>query len=63
MQRFKHGFRMGLRDAEEGAGGAFGAAVALFSVRGRAGADADVGGVLIFARLRLFRGFVVSTLV
>jgi hypothetical protein len=32
MQRLQHLFRMGFRDAQEGAGGAFGAAEALFSV-------------------------------
>lgn len=41
MQRLKHGLWVRFRDAQEGTGGAFGAAVALFPVLEGAGADAD----------------------
>ena len=37
MQRLKHGLWVGFRDAEEGAGSAFGAAVTLFPVLEGAG--------------------------
>ena len=46
MQRFQHGLRMGFCDAEEGAGGAFRAAVALFPILEGARADADERGEL-----------------
>ena len=46
MQRLQHRLGMKLGDAEEGAGGAFRAAVALFPVLERAGTDADEGGEL-----------------
>jgi len=49
MQRLQHRLRVGFRDAEEGAGGAFGASVALFPVLEGAGADAHEGGKLILA--------------
>jgi hypothetical protein len=41
MQRLQYGLRMRFRDAQEGAGDAFGAAVALFPFLEVAGADAD----------------------
>jgi hypothetical protein len=44
MQCLKHGLWMGFREAEERTGGAFGAAVALFPILERAGADAKQGG-------------------
>ncbi len=37
MQRLQHGLRVGFRDTQECAGGAFGAAVALFPVLEGAG--------------------------
>lgn len=44
MQRFQHRLGMGLGDAEEGAGGSFGTAVALFPVLEGARADAHEEG-------------------
>ena len=44
---------MGLGDAEKGAGGAFGAAVALLPVLKGAGADADEGDELVLAQTEL----------
>ncbi len=41
-----HGLWVGFHEADEGAGGAFGAAVALFPVPEGAGADADECGEL-----------------
>jgi len=41
MQRLQHGLQMRFRDAQEGAGDAFGAAVALFPFLEGAGTDAD----------------------
>ena len=46
VQRLQHGLRVGFRDAQEGAGRAFGAAVALFPVLEGAVADADESGKL-----------------
>ena len=46
MQRRQHGMRVGFRNTQERAGGAFGAAVALFPVLEGAGADADKRGEL-----------------
>jgi hypothetical protein len=43
MQRLQHRLRVGFRDAEEGAGGAFGAAVALFPVLEGAGGKKEIG--------------------
>ena len=54
MQRLQHGLRVGFRDAQEGAGGAFGAAVALFPVLEGAGADADERGELDLAEAEFF---------
>jgi hypothetical protein len=54
---------MGLGDAEEGAGGAFGAAVALFPVLEGAGTDANQGGELNLAEAELFaHGFGIGPL-
>ena len=44
---------MGLGDAEEGAGGAFGAAMALLPVLEGAGTDGDEGGELVLAEAEL----------
>ena len=44
---------MGLGDAEEGAGGAFGAAMALLPVLEGAGTDADEGGELVLTESQL----------
>ena len=49
MQRLQHRLRVGFCDAEEGAGGAFGASVSLFPVLEGAGANAHEGGKLILA--------------
>lgn len=54
MKRLKHGLRVGFRDAEQGAGGAFGAAVALFPVLEGAGADADESRKLDLAETEFF---------
>jgi hypothetical protein len=54
VQRLKHRFWMGLSDAEQGAGGAFGASVSLFPVLESAGADADERGELVLAEPQLF---------
>lgn len=43
MQRFQHSLRMLLSDAQQGAGGAFGTAVALFPILQGADADANHG--------------------
>jgi hypothetical protein len=50
MKRLQHGLRMAFGDAEEGACGAFGAAVALFPVLQGARADADQCGELALAQ-------------
>jgi len=49
VERLQHRCGMGFGDAEEGAGGAFGMAVALFPVLEGAGAYADEGGELALA--------------
>jgi len=54
MQRLQHGLRVGFRDTQQCAGGAFGAAVALFPVLEGAGADADERGKLNLAQVELF---------
>lgn len=46
VEGFEHGFGVAFDDAEEGAGGAIGAAEALFPVLQSADADADEGGGL-----------------
>ena len=51
MQRLEHRLGMGFGDTQEGPGGAFGAAVALFPVLEGAGADADERGELNLAIL------------
>jgi hypothetical protein len=54
MQCLKHGLWMGFSNAEEGAGGVFRAAVALFPVLKGAGTDADEGGKLNLAESEFF---------
>ena len=54
VQRSEHGFGMGLGDAEQGAGGSFGAAVALFPVLEGTGADADERGELRLGEAEFF---------
>ena len=49
MKRLQHRLRVAFGDAEEGAGGAFGAAVALLPVLQRPRADADERGELALA--------------
>ncbi len=54
MQRLQHRLGMAFGDAEQGAGGAFGAAVALFPVLQGAGADADERRKLALAEGEFF---------
>ena len=53
MECLQHRCGVAFGDAEEGAGGAFGTAVALFPVLEGAGADADQGGELGLAEPEL----------
>ena len=50
VKRLQHGLRVAFGDAEEGAGGAFGAAVALLPVLQRPWANADECGELALAQ-------------
>ena len=54
MQRLQHRFRVAFGDAEKGAGGAFGAAVALLPILQGAGADADERGEVTLAEGEFF---------
>ena len=54
VKRFQHGLGVAFGDAEEGAGGAFGAAVALFPVLEGPRADADQDGKLALRQAELF---------
>ncbi len=54
MQGFQHGLRVAFRDAEEGAGGSFGMAVALFPILESPRADADERGELGLAKAEFF---------
>jgi hypothetical protein len=54
MKRFQHRLRVAFGDAEEGAGGAFGAAVALLPVLQRPRADADERSELALAQAQGF---------
>jgi hypothetical protein len=63
MQHLQHRLRVGLGDAKERSGGAFGAAVSLFPVLERAGTDADERGKLNLAETEFFaHGFGVGPL-
>ena len=54
VEGFQDGLRVDLRDAEEGAGGSFGMAVALLPILERARTDADERGELRLAETELF---------
>lgn len=54
MQSLEHGFGMGFRDTQKGAGGAFGSAMALFPILEGSGADADESGELGLSESEFF---------